>query len=186
MSTSDQPQFTLAMIGRNNEQTAQPCSSSFWPFVDRFVVVDTGSVGRTPDVAAKYAAETYHFPWCKDFSAARNESLKYACGKDVLWADTDDTVDLTDGRKTRELAYATHAPRVITHTIQVESLGGADSGVREAAPVGDVKFFRNLPEIQLGFRVHEQLFPSICRLGAKGNGRNCCRHLARIQAQMRE
>ncbi|HEV3079830.1 MAG TPA: glycosyltransferase [Gemmataceae bacterium] len=45
------------------------------------IVVDTGSTDRTPEIARALGALVYHFPWCDDFAAARNEALRYARGK---------------------------------------------------------------------------------------------------------
>ena len=38
-------------------------------------------------------AEVYNFEWCDDFSAARNESIKYANHQWILLLDADEFVD---------------------------------------------------------------------------------------------
>lgn len=57
---------------------------------DQVVVLDTGSTDETVLVAEKLGAEVHRFDWINDFSAARNESLRYATGDWVLWIDADE------------------------------------------------------------------------------------------------
>jgi len=45
------------------------------------VIVDTGSLDETPRIVEAYGGRLFHFPWCDDFSAARNESLRHANGE---------------------------------------------------------------------------------------------------------
>ena len=73
--------ISLCMIVRDNENTIEPCLKSIQPWVDEIIVVDTGSLDRTPELCEKYGAKLFRFPWCDDFSRARNESLKYASGE---------------------------------------------------------------------------------------------------------
>jgi len=40
-------------------------------------VVDTGSTDRTREVAAERGARVFDFPWCDNFAAARNETLRF-------------------------------------------------------------------------------------------------------------
>ena len=56
----------------------------------------------------------YGLPWCDDFSAARNDSLKRARGEWIFWIDFDETIDARNGQKLRELAYGafTYSPDI--------------------------------------------------------------------------
>src|SRR3989304_878888 len=98
------------MIVRDNEKIIEECLGSIMPWVDEMIVVDTGSVDETPTIAERLGARVYHFPWCDDFSAARNESIKYARGEWVFWMDSDDVMDTENGRKLRALADGPHPP----------------------------------------------------------------------------
>ena len=82
------------------------------------IVVDTGSTDRTPEIVRRFGARQYHFPWCDDFSAARNESLKRARGEWIFWIDSDETIDARNGRKLRELAQGPHDPSVFGYVMQ--------------------------------------------------------------------
>jgi O-antigen biosynthesis protein len=162
---NDSPvRLSLCMIGRDNCETLRPCLESIRPWVDEIIFVDTGSVDETPQIAAEFGAKLFEFPWCDDFSAARNVSLEHATGEWVFWMDTDDTIPEDAGRRLREIALGPHADHVLAYTAEVRCLGRFEG---EMTVVDHVKLFRNLPELKFEFRVHEQLLPSIRRLGGE-------------------
>jgi len=157
--------LSLCMIVRDNERTIRPCLESIRPWVDEMVVVDTGSNDPTPSIAEGYGARVLHFPWCDDFSAARNESLRHAHGKWLFWMDSDDTISAECGRKLQKLATQSHDESTLGFVMQVHCPGqDADADV---TVVDHVKMFRNHPELRFEGRVHEQVLPAIRRLGGE-------------------
>jgi GT2 family glycosyltransferase/2-polyprenyl-3-methyl-5-hydroxy-6-metoxy-1,4-benzoquinol methylase len=84
------PKVSLCMIVRDSAETLSACLESIRPWVDELIVVDTGSLDSTPDIAQQYGAKLFHFPWCDDFSAARNESLSHATGDWLFWMDSEE------------------------------------------------------------------------------------------------
>lgn len=82
--------LSLCMIVRNEEQNLSECLDSVKNVVDEIIVIDTGSTDETVGIAESYGAQVEHFPWCDDFSKARNESIKYASGDWILWLDADE------------------------------------------------------------------------------------------------
>src|SRR5262245_2337712 len=154
------------MIVRDSARTLPACLESIRPWVDEIVVVDTGSLDNTREIAQSFGARVFEFPWIDDFSAARNESLKHAQGGWLFWMDSDDTIDSANGEKLRALAYGSHSPDVLGYVIQVHcpSPPGHDGGAMTV--VDHVKLFRNLPEIRFEGRIHEQVLPAIRRIGA--------------------
>lgn len=80
------------MIVKNEEKALPSCLSSVKDVVDEMVVLNTGSTDRTSEIAREFGARVYHFEWCNDFSAARNESLKYVQGDWVLVLDADEVL----------------------------------------------------------------------------------------------
>jgi len=152
------------MICRDNEDTLRPCLESIRPWVDEMVVVDTGSTDATPRIAEELGARLFHFPWCDDFAAARNESLRHAHGEWLFWMDSDDTIPPECGRKLRTLANGQHAPTTLGYVMKVHCPGERDG---DLTVVDHVKMFRNHPQIRFEFRLHEQVLMSIRRLGGE-------------------
>ncbi len=80
------------MIVRNEESRLAECLSPVARLFDEIVIVDTGSVDATQQIAGQFTSQVFHFPWRDDFSAARNESLRHATGDWIFWLDADDRV----------------------------------------------------------------------------------------------
>lgn len=161
------PKLSLCMIVRDNARTLEACLASIAPFVDEMIIVDTGSLDETPEIARRYGAKVYFFPWIDDFSAARNESLKYATGEWLFWMDSDDTIDEENGRKLRELAYRGAPAELLGYVMQVHCPGPENGQARDFTTVDHVKLFRNHPAIRFEHRIHEQILGSIRRLGGQ-------------------
>lgn len=155
--------LSLCMIVRDNEDTIGACLESIHPWVDEMIIVDTGSKDRTPEICREYGARMFEFPWCDDFSAARNESIKHAHGKWIFWMDSDDTITAECGRKLKELAAQDHPDHLLGYIMQVHCPG--PKGDVSMTAVDHVKLFRNLPELQFEHRIHEQIIPAIRRRG---------------------
>ncbi len=155
------------MIVRDSVRTLDSCLNSIRPWVDEMIVVDTGSIDDTPQIAARYGAKVFHFRWCDDFAAARNESLRYATGEWLFWMDSDDTIDETNGRKLRELANQTLERTPTAYVMQVHCPGPEIDGCRSLTSVDHVKMFRNRPELKFEGRIHEQILAAIRRIGGE-------------------
>ncbi|MCA1993349.1 MAG: tetratricopeptide repeat protein [Coleofasciculus sp. S288] len=84
--------LSLCMIVKNEEASLPQALSSVKGIVDEMVILDTGSSDRTVEIAREFGAKVYHFEWCNDFSAARNEALNYVQGKWVLVLDADEVL----------------------------------------------------------------------------------------------
>jgi GT2 family glycosyltransferase/tetratricopeptide (TPR) repeat protein/2-polyprenyl-3-methyl-5-hydroxy-6-metoxy-1,4-benzoquinol methylase len=154
--------LSLCMIVRDNEDTIEACLDSIYPWVDEIVVVDTGSTDRTPEICRRFGARMFEFPWCDDFSAARNVSLEPARGEWIFWMDSDDVIDQEQGRKLRALAYGLHPDECFGYVAQVHC---ESSEPGQMTTVDHVKMFRNLPGLRFEHRIHEQILPAIRRAG---------------------
>ncbi|MGA3403173.1 MAG: glycosyltransferase [Acetobacteraceae bacterium] len=163
-----QPRLSMCMIARDSARTLRAALDSIRPWVDEMVVVDTGSVDATPEIAAACGARVAHFPWCDDFAAARNESLRLASGDWLFWMDSDDTIDAANGRALRALADAAHPPALLGFVVQVQCPPADDEPEHESAVAVDhVKLLRNDPRLRFSGRIHEQILPAIRRLGGE-------------------
>lgn len=74
----------LSMIVKDEAHVVGRCLASVRPFIDTWVIVDTGSTDRTADVIAEALAgmpgELVHRPWV-DFGRNRTEALDLARGR---------------------------------------------------------------------------------------------------------
>lgn len=84
--------LSLCAIAKNEEAALPKCLSSVQGVVDEIVLLDTGSSDRTVEVARNFGAKVYNYQWCNDFSAARNEALKYVQGDWILVLDADEVL----------------------------------------------------------------------------------------------
>jgi glycosyltransferase involved in cell wall biosynthesis len=85
--------LSLCMIVKNEANKLPRCLSSVQGIVNEIIVVDTGSTDQTTKIAQSFGAQVYHYSWNNNFSAARNESLKYAQGQWILVLDADEVLN---------------------------------------------------------------------------------------------
>jgi GT2 family glycosyltransferase len=94
-------QKSLCMIVRNEEANLPGCLQSVEGLFDEIIVVDTGSEDGTREVARQFGARVFDFPWVDSFGTARNESLRHATGKWIMWLDADDRLDTENRERVR-------------------------------------------------------------------------------------
>ena len=95
--------LSVCMIVRDESPVLARCLDGVRIFADEIVIVDTGSVDDTKEIARRYTDRVYEFPWIDDFSAARNVSYSYATMDYVMWLDADDVVRPADAERLKEL-----------------------------------------------------------------------------------
>ncbi len=156
------PLLSLCMIVKNEEKMLEGCLQSVDGVVDEIIIVDTGSTDKTVDIARRYNAQVKHFQWIDDFSAARNESIKYATGKWILYLDADERLTAQSHAQIRHL-LDTAAPETGAYFCLIESDHYKLDGSSEKHSGGYPRLFRNLgyPDVKFAGRVHEQISPSI-------------------------
>ncbi|MFO0915198.1 MAG: glycosyltransferase [Pirellulales bacterium] len=158
---------SLCMIVRDSAATLGAALASIRPWVDEIVVVDTGSTDETMAIAASFGAHVAEFPWCDDFSKARNVSLQLATGDWVFWMDSDDTIDPHNGAKLRQLVNQNHAPQVLGYVFQVHCPHDNEDDTTDVTVVDHVKLFRNQPQLRFEGRIHEQILGAISAAGGQ-------------------
>lgn len=84
------PTLGVCMIVKNEERLLEACLKSVADIVDEIVVVDTGSTDSTIDIAKKYSANIYSYPWDNSFSNARNFSISKSTCRWILLLDADE------------------------------------------------------------------------------------------------
>ena len=94
---------TLCMIVKNEETVLERILKPIADIMDVILIADTGSSDRTKEIAKQYASQVFDFPWCDDFSAARNFLLEKVRTDYWMWLDADDILDEKNLKKLKLL-----------------------------------------------------------------------------------
>ena len=159
--------LALVMIARDEERSIGRCLRSVAPYVDRMVVLDTGSVDRTREIAAECGAEVHSFTWIDDFSAARNAAIDIADADWSLILDADEWLE-EGGAALGPDTLPAGVGQAFTGWVEfINDLADGEGAVRARA-----RYARVLPRgVRYEGRVHEQpvperpalLLPVLCR-----------------------
>jgi glycosyltransferase involved in cell wall biosynthesis len=142
--------LALVMIVRDEARCLERCLASARPFVDEMLVLDTGSVDASVEVARRAGARVEHFHWSDDFAAARNAALALSGAAWNLVLDADEWI-LEGGASLLQLREqpADHLGQLRI----VSAFDGQDGSVSEAPSW----LARVLPRaVRYAGRIHEQ------------------------------
>jgi tetratricopeptide (TPR) repeat protein len=113
---------------------------------EEMVVVDTGSIDQSPQIAAAYGATVVYLTWPGDFSKARNFGISQMKSDYILWLDADNSLTLTDVSRLR--SYLTVEPVILRATEVV---------IPQGDRLWQKRVFPNSPEAFFTGSVHEQI-----------------------------
>ncbi|MFM7370726.1 MAG: glycosyltransferase family 2 protein, partial [Sphaerospermopsis kisseleviana] len=148
--------LSLCMIVKNEEAALPRCLESVQSLVDEIVVLDTGSTDKTPEIAQQFGAKLHYFQWCNDFSAARNEALKYVTGDWVLVLDADEVLAPEIAPQIRE---AINTDDYILINLVRQEVGATQSPYSLVS-----RLFRKHPEIRFERPYHALVDDSIAAI----------------------
>ena len=154
------PILSLCMIVRNEEKNLSSCLESVQDIVDEMIILDTGSTDNTIQIAKRFGADIYHFKWCDDFSAARNESIKFAKGKWILWMDADEQFDYRSKEELSSIIKLTQHPMGVNINIRNLSSKNESYGIA-------YRLFSNHFGIHFKNVIHEQVSHSLKEMRAE-------------------
>lgn len=97
------------MIVKDEERNLSLTLPNLVQCADKVIIIDTGSSDGTKKFASSHGAEVHDFAWTGDFSAARNESLKYAGSDWIMWLDADEYMKKEDLCRLRDYLDRTEA-----------------------------------------------------------------------------
>lgn len=147
--------ISLCMIVRDEEKVLGRCLDSVQGLADEIIIVDTGSVDRTKEIAKQYTHHVYEFEWINDFASARNESLRHASGDWILVMDADEYVEAgqQDLLRKRLAEIRTDKPKCLL--VKIMNFHG-DRGQQVYESTG-ARIFLNRKGIHYEEPIHEQL-----------------------------
>lgn len=146
--------LSAAMIVRDEAAHLGACLESLRGVVDEVVVVDTGSVDGTVEIAEAFGAKVVRHPWNDDFAEARNVSLDNVTGDWVLYIDADERLIDAGHVDWEELLGE---PNVVAYRLWL-------SPVSSASAYREYRLWRNDPRIRFDGVIHERVVPAIHRV----------------------
>ncbi|MEY2532978.1 MAG: hypothetical protein QOF29_888 [bacterium] len=145
--------LSLCMIVRDEEEMLPRSLAAVRDAVDEIIVVDTGSVDRTVEIARSFGARVIEREWTGSFAEARNASLDAATGDWVMYLDADEVLVAGDAERLRALTGRTW--REAFHLVETNFTGELGAGT--AVTHNALRVFRNRPEYRFEGRIHEQI-----------------------------
>ena len=124
------PNLSIAMIVRDEQEVLAESIESVRQVADEIVILDTGSIDRTPELAAQLGATVHRTPWESDFSAARNRCHRLVNGNWVLWLDAGERLDSNHIEELRRVVDE-GAKTTIAYSVWVEAPPHRDDGSAE-------------------------------------------------------
>ena len=152
------PRVSLCMIAKNEQRFLGECLARAKDAVDEIVLVDTGSTDDTVAIAESFGAKVIHTTWPDDFSAPRNMGLQAATGDWILVLDADEFLQPGTCERIRD---AVRDSKVLGYHMRFVNVYGEG----RTQGVMMVRLFRNLPGIAYQNVIHEQVTPSLQRIG---------------------
>ncbi len=95
--------ISVCMIVKNEEDVLARCLECVRQFADEIIIVDTGSVDKTKEIAYKFTDKVIDYEWCDDFGRARNFAFSLATMDYVMWLDADDVIEYSEIEKINQL-----------------------------------------------------------------------------------
>lgn len=90
--------ISICMIVKNEEQNLERCLKSIYELVKsglaEIIIVDTGSIDNTIEIAKKYTDKIFLHNWQNDFAEARNYSISKAKGEFIFVLDADEELEV--------------------------------------------------------------------------------------------
>ncbi|HRV35723.1 MAG TPA: tetratricopeptide repeat protein [Desulfomonilia bacterium] len=149
------------MIVKNEEERLGDILSDIRNVVDEICIVDTGSSDGTIALAESFGARIERFPWCNDFSAARNHSLACAKSDYLLWLDADDRIDEGSVKALLKLKTRLRPEKDRAYTLKIL---GRSKDMPDTLSY-QTRIIPNREGVLFEGRVHEQILPSLKRTG---------------------
>ena len=93
--------LSIGLMVKNESKHLEKCLQSLTPILQEIrselIVVDTGSIDNTVEIALRYTDKVYHHEWFDDFAGMRNIVLRYTTGKWFFYLDGDEVVEDASG-----------------------------------------------------------------------------------------
>jgi hypothetical protein len=127
------------------------------------IIADEKTPPGLTDIAANWTDDIYLARWRNDFAYARNLALPLTWTDYIAWADCDDCVDPYSVDRIGNLMTRPDRKAYYIWSFSPVKRGNHLSRIF----VPQIRLFPNLPGVQWEKRIHEQILPSLIRLGVQ-------------------
>ena len=158
-----QPLLSVCLIARNEESSLPRALQSVRAVAGEIIVADTGSTDGTEQVAKELGAVVCHFPWCEDFSAARNFAISQARGDWIFWLDADEEL-LPDSAD--ELRACLARDDALAYLVRRQDLQQADR-LDYYTMMWQLRLFRRRDDLRFQGRCHPDFHPDIHEIATR-------------------
>ena len=147
--------LSACTITKNEALNIGKSIESYKEYVDEVIIVDTGSIDETVEIAESKGAKVFKFEWRNDFSAAKNFALDNATGDWIVFLDADEWFDGDTAKNIREAienasrkGYNSVACKMINFFTETEIMETAST----------IRVFKHSDNIRFCRSIHETLF----------------------------
>lgn len=158
----ERPRISLCMIMRDEEEHLARCLRSVEGVVDEIIIVDTGSVDRSIEIAESFGAQILHEEWQGDFAAPRNTGLDVATGDWILMLDADE--ELIDGMRIHDLVRNADLEEIDGFCFREVNFIGEEVGI-DAVVNSAFRLWRHKPHHRYSGALHEQIMGVVDQTG---------------------
>ncbi len=143
------------IIARDEEMNIGKCIESMRSVCDEVILVDTGSIDKTVEIAQSLGAKIYTFTWIDDFSAAKNYAIDKANGDWILFLDADEYLENVNRSFYEELIVSCKNFDAII--CEIFNISDKNENNVFHSHIG-IRLFGNKKNIRYKGRIHENLF----------------------------
>lgn len=147
--------LSACTITKNEAENIKKSIDSYKDYVDEIIIVDTGSVDDTVEIAKANGAKVFNFEWENDFSAAKNFALDNCTGDWVIFLDADEWFNGDDAKNIKNAINNTIKSGY--QAVSSKLVNFADEN--EVLEVGcTTRIFKRDKDIRFERAIHEVLF----------------------------
>jgi tetratricopeptide (TPR) repeat protein len=154
--------LSVVILSRDEARWLRSTLDSVREIADEIIVVETGNVSATQQVAIGYGGKVVTHRWTKDFSSARNRGLEAAQGSWILLLNAGECLAAGSATSLRSFVdQAKDSRKALLIMVQVP-VGEADRSVEQTA---QIRLVPRHPGIGYTGRICETLHDSLIRTG---------------------
>ena len=149
--------ISACVIVKNEENNIIKWLNCMEKLADEMIVVDTGSIDNTIEIAKKNGAQVFNFKWNNDFSSAKNFAIDQSTGDWIVFLDADEYFAEESIIFVRKFIEEQDSNDKIDAMICEIININPDANNRIISSFYNLRIFRNKPYLRYINKVHEMI-----------------------------